>query len=103
MKAKNPDLVESNPSNPAQATLPQTNKICRLAEWVTFFSAQGGNGNSRNVSCSKPGLHCRKRPWEGALYRWLTKSASDSMHIALNELHNYIYMSQSFKPPFSQK
>ena len=35
----------------------------------------GGNGDSRNVSCSKPSLHCRKRPREGALYKWLTKSA----------------------------
>ena len=43
----------------------------------------GGNGNSRNVSCSKPSLHCRKRPWEGALYKWLTRSASDAMHMAL--------------------
>ena len=41
------------------------------------------NGNSRNVSCSKPSLHCRKRPWEGALYKWLTRSASDAMHMAL--------------------
>ena len=24
--------------------------------------ACGGNGSSRNVSCSKPSLHCRKRP-----------------------------------------
>ena len=31
------------------------------------FPAYGGNDNSRNVSCSKPSLHCRKRPWEGAL------------------------------------
>ena len=43
----------------------------------------GGNGNSRNVSCSKPSLRCRKRPWEGALYKWLTRSASDAMHMAL--------------------
>ena len=28
-----------------------------------------GYGNSRNVSCSKPGLHCHKRPWEGAPYK----------------------------------
>ena len=45
--------------------------------------ACGGNGNSRNASCSKPGLHFRKRPWEGALYKWLTRSASDAMHMAL--------------------
>ena len=42
-----------------------------------------GNGNSRNVSCSKPSLHCHKRPWEGALYKWLTRSASGAMHTAL--------------------
>ena len=28
-------------------------------------------------------MHCRKRPWEGALYKWLTRSASDAMHMAL--------------------
>ena len=32
--------------------------------------ACGGNGNSRNVSCSKPSLLCRQRLWEGALYKW---------------------------------
>ena len=47
--------------------------------------AHGGNGNSRNVSRSKPSLHCHKRPWEGALYKWLTKSASDAMHKALHK------------------
>ena len=46
-------------------------------------TACGGNGNSRNVSCSKPSLHCYKRPREGALYKWLTKSAADAMHKAL--------------------
>ena len=40
-----------------------------------YVPAYGGNGNSRNVSCSKPSLHCHKRPWEGALYKWLTRSA----------------------------
>ena len=48
-----------------------------------YVPAYGGNGNSRNVSCSKPSLHCRKRPWEGALCKWLTRSASDAMHVAL--------------------
>ena len=48
-----------------------------------YVPACGGNGNSRNVSCSKPSLHCRKSPWEEALYKWLTKSASDAMHMAL--------------------
>ena len=45
--------------------------------------AYSGNGNSRSVLCSKPSLHCCKRPWEGALYEWLTKSSSDAMHMAL--------------------
>ena len=27
--------------------------------------AYGVNGNSSNVSRSKPSLHCHKRPWEG--------------------------------------
>ena len=48
-----------------------------------YVPAHGGNGNSRNVSRSKPSLHCRKRPWEGALDKWLTRSASDAMHMAL--------------------
>ena len=48
-----------------------------------YVPSYGGDGNSRNLSCSKPGLHCRKRPWEGALYKWLTRSASDAMHMAL--------------------
>ena len=26
-----------------------------------YVPAYGGNGNSRNVSCSKPSQHCRKR------------------------------------------
>ena len=45
--------------------------------------AYGGNDNSRNVSCSKPSLHCLQLPWEGALYKWLTKSAFDALHMAL--------------------
>ena len=45
-----------------------------------YVPAYGGNGNSRHItSCSKPSLHCRKRPWEGALYKWLTRSASDAV------------------------
>ena len=28
-----------------------------------YVPAYDGNGNSRNVSCSKPSLHCRKRPY----------------------------------------
>ena len=48
-----------------------------------YVPACGGNGNSRNVSCSKLSLHCHKRPWEGALYKWLTRSASDAMHVTL--------------------
>ena len=43
----------------------------------------GGNGNGRNVSCSKPSLHCRKRPRKGALHKWLTRSTSDATHVAL--------------------
>ena len=46
-----------------------------------YVPAYGGNGNSRNVSCSKPSLHCLKCPWEGALYKWLTKMKY------INELH----------------
>ena len=37
--------------------------MCRLAEWVAFL-LYGGNGNGRNVSCSKPSLHCHERPRE---------------------------------------
>ena len=48
-----------------------------------YVPAYGSNGNSRNVSCSKPSLHCHKHPWEGALCKWLTRSASDAMHMAL--------------------
>ena len=50
------------------------------------------NGNSRNVSSSKPSLHCHKRPWEGALYKWLTRSASDAMHKALCKWSTFIYI-----------
>ena len=32
---------------------------------MCYVPVHGGNGNSRNVSCSKPSLHCHKRPWEG--------------------------------------
>ena len=45
--------------------------------------AYGGNGNNLNVSCSKPSLQCCKCPWEGALYKWLTRNVSDAMHMAL--------------------
>ena len=48
-----------------------------------YVPAYGGNGNSRNVSCSKPSQHCRKRPWEGTLYKWLTKSSSDYAYGAI--------------------
>ena len=48
-----------------------------------YLPAHGGNDNSRNVSCSKPIQHYHKRLWEGALYKWLTKSASDAVHTAL--------------------
>ena len=36
-----------------------------------YVPAYDGKGNSCNVSCSKPSVHCRERPWEGALYKWL--------------------------------
>ena len=35
------------------------------------------------VSCSKPSLHGQECPWEGALCKWLSRSASDTMHVAL--------------------
>ena len=60
-----------------------------LHKWTTFTTtigyvpAYGSNGNSRSVSCSKPSLHCRKRPCEGALHKWLTRSASVALHMAL--------------------
>ena len=60
------------------------------AGWLNgYVPAYGGNGNSRNVSCSKPSLHCRKRPWEGALYKWL--SASDAMHMALYKWSTFTF------------
>ena len=46
-----------------------------------YVPAYGGNVDGRNVS--KPSLHCRKRPWEGALYKWLTRKACDALHTAL--------------------
>ena len=60
-------------------------KINKHAGWPNelISACRYSNGNSCNASCSKPSLHCRKRPWEGALYKWLTKSASDAMHKAL--------------------
>ena len=53
-----------------------------------YVPAQDNNGDSRNVSCSKPSLHCRKRPWEGALYKWLTRSTFDAMHVAYIYINN---------------
>ena len=50
---------------------------------MSCIPAYGGNDNSRNVLCSKTSLHCGKCPWEGALYKWLTRSASDAMHMEL--------------------
>ena len=43
------------------------------------------------VLCSKPSLHCYKRPWKGALYKWKTKSASDDMHMALYKWTTFIF------------
>ena len=64
--------------------------IGRLAEWVTLLQYDG-NGNSHNVSCSKPSLHCRKCPWEGALYKWLIRSASEAMHVALYKWSTFTF------------
>ena len=50
-----------------------------------YVPAYGGNGNSRNVSCSKPSLHCRK------LYKWLTRSASDAIHMALYKWSTFTF------------
>ena len=49
-----------------------------------YVPAYGDNGNGRNVACSKPTLHCRKRTWEGQ-YKCLTRSASDAKHMVLYE------------------
>ena len=46
----------------------------------------GCNGNSRNVSCSKPSLNCRKRSCEGALYKWLTKLTIDAVLIQTDNI-----------------
>ena len=36
-----------------------------FASWLGFVPPCGGNGNSHtHVLCSKPSLHCHKRPWE---------------------------------------
>ena len=51
--------------------------------WNINCFINGCNSNSRNVSSSKPILHCRKRTCEGALFNWLTKNASDAKHKAL--------------------
>ena len=48
-----------------------------------YFPAYDDNGNGRNASCSKPSPHCSKHPWEGVLCKWLTRSTSDAMHMAL--------------------
>ena len=55
-----------------------------------YVPAQGGNGNSRNVSCSKPSLHRRKRPWEGALYKWLKAPLTLCIWRYINELHLHL-------------
>ena len=58
-------------------------KVVVLVGRIGCLPAYGDNDNSRDVSCSKPSLHCRKLPREGALSKWLTRSASDAMHMAL--------------------
>ena len=60
-----------------------SNKTYLKVGRMGYIPAYNVNGNSRNVSCSKPSLHCHKCPREGALYKWLTKSTSDPMHMAL--------------------
>ena len=62
-----------------------------------YVHAYAINGNSRNVSRSKPSLHCRKRPWEGALHKWLTKSASDAKHVALYKWTTLTFSNIDFK------
>ena len=58
-----------------------------------YIPAFGGNGNSRNVSCSKPSLHCRKRPREGALYKWLEKAPLTLCTWRyINELHLQLHL-----------
>ena len=65
-----------------------------------YVPAYGGNGNSRKVSCSKPGLHCRKRPWEGALYKWLKAPLTLCIWRYINELHqNYVLSRSNFSAP----
>ena len=50
--------------------------------------ACSGNDNSRNVLRSKPSLHCRRLPWEGALYKWLKKvPLSLCIWYYINEVH----------------
>ena len=45
-------------------------KLWHAAVMATFVKC--------NVSCSKPSLYCRKHPYEVALYKWLTGSASEA-------------------------
>ena len=55
---------------------------CSLTEWVAFLHTAV---MATVVMCRvrNPSLHCHRRPWEGALYKWLTRSAYDAMHMAL--------------------
>ena len=53
------------------------------------FPAYGGNGKSRNVSCSKPSLNWRKRSWEGALNKWLTMYYI--VYIVFDAIHKALY------------
>ena len=57
-----------------------------------YVPAYGGNGNSRNVLCSKPSLHCRKRPWGGALYKWLKAPPTLCIWRYINELHLLLHI-----------
>ena len=58
-----------------------------------YIPAYGDNGNSRNVSCSKPSLHCHKRPWEGALYinGWQEAPLTLCIWRYINEVHLHLH------------
>ena len=92
--------TESRIAQLRQTGWPRATKVgfsCNTFTWMCwFFDDDCDNDNgmqvgrmgctpaySSNVSCSKPSLHCRKHPGEEALYKWLTRSISDAMHVAL--------------------
>ena len=58
-----------------------------------YVPAYGGNGNSRNLWCSKPSLHCHELPWEEALYKWLQKALLTlCMWRYINEPHLHLHL-----------